>query len=183
MVSIWKSGKIYSKIRIGIGFKFRFSFFFFFFFFRWFFLILIIVYMSCFTLMSLLVRIQQTKFFFAVLYSIYVVCDRMDSYRGLTNTHYTLSIQNSTVPSSIAKLYNVPTLKPNLSAPPIHSHTHTHADASIYSTSCIRCYSRPHVMAKRLWVCACVSTCLCVYWCIHSSTYYTFSLFVCHAHT
>lgn len=36
--------------------------------------------------------------------------DRMDSYRGLTNTHYTLSIQNSTVPSSIAKLNNVPTL-------------------------------------------------------------------------
>lgn len=41
---------------------------------------------------------------------LYSVLAEMDSYRGLTNTHYTLSIQNSTVPSSIVKLNNVPTL-------------------------------------------------------------------------
>lgn len=39
----------------------------------------------------------------------YILClGGIDSYRGLTNTHYTLSIQNSTVPSSIVNSYNVP---------------------------------------------------------------------------
>lgn len=47
---------------------------------------------------------------FDSIYVLYSVFADLDSYRGLTNTHYTLSIQNSTVPSSIGKLNNEPTL-------------------------------------------------------------------------